>query len=58
MLIKKNNVETKMKTDKAFVHEMSIEDIQNALVELGELITSQEDALVELASIISGETEE
>lgn len=33
---------------------VSIEDIMNAMVELGELFAEQDDALVELAELIGG----
>lgn len=33
----------------------SIEDLMNALVELGELFAEQDDALVELAELLGGE---
>ena len=34
--------------------ELNIEDINNALVELGDLFAEQDDAIVELAEIIAG----
>lgn len=34
-------------------HRVNIDDIMNALVELGELFSEQDDALVELAELIA-----
>ncbi len=34
---------------------LSIDDIMNAIVELGELYAEQDDALVELAGLVEGE---
>ena len=35
-------------------HRVNIDDMMNALVELGELFAEQDDALVELAALIAG----
>lgn len=37
----------------AVAHGLSIDDIMNAIVELGELFAEQDDALVELAELIA-----
>lgn len=41
----------------AVVNGQGVEDLMNALVEIGELIAEQEDALVELAGMIEEEGE-
>lgn len=38
----------------AVKHEVNVDDLMNALVELGELFAEQDDALVELAELIGG----
>lgn len=53
MLIKKNDVAEKMKMDNALQSKTSIQEIQDALVELADLISTQDDALVELADILA-----
>lgn len=55
MLIKRNDIQQKMESDNAIADRMTIDDIQNALVELAELYSTQEDALVELAEIMTEE---
>nr|DAT33231.1 MAG TPA: hypothetical protein [Caudoviricetes sp.] len=53
MLIKKNDVAEKIKMDNALQSKNSIQEIQDALVELADLISTQDDALVELADILT-----
>lgn len=53
MLIKKNDVAEKIKMDNALQSKNSIQEIQDALVELADLISTQDDALVELADILA-----
>jgi hypothetical protein len=55
MLIKKNNITEKMRTDTALSLKMTIDEVQDALIELASMISDQDDALVELAGIIAEE---
>lgn len=55
MLIKKNDIGKKMELDKALAHGMTLEEVQDALVELAEMISNQDDALVELADVLTEE---
>nr|DAP77468.1 MAG TPA: hypothetical protein [Caudoviricetes sp.] len=55
MLIKKNNITEKMKTDTALSSKLTIDEVQDALIELASMISDQDDALVELARIIAEE---
>lgn len=57
MLIKKNDLLSKINHDNVRVAGLTMEDIQNALVELGELFSEQDDAIVELASVLMEEEE-
>nr|DAG23955.1 MAG TPA: hypothetical protein [Caudoviricetes sp.] len=58
MLIKKNNLSEKIRTDNALSSKLTLDDVQNALVELASLISDQDDALVELACILADNQEE
>ncbi len=58
MLIKKNNLSEKIRTDNALASKLTLDDVQNALVELASLISDQDDALVELACILADNQEE
>nr|DAR10169.1 MAG TPA: hypothetical protein [Caudoviricetes sp.] len=53
MLIKKNDIPEKMKTDNALSAKLTINEVQDALIELASMISDQDDALVELAGIIA-----
>jgi hypothetical protein len=53
MLIKKNDITEKMRTDAALSSKLTIDEIQDALIELASMISDQDDALVELAGIIA-----
>lgn len=55
MLIKRNNITEKIKTDTALSTKLTIDEIQDALIELASMISDQDDALVELAGIIAEE---
>lgn len=55
MLIKKNNIQSDMKLNDALATSFTLDEIQDALIELANLISEQDDALVELANIITAE---
>ena len=55
MLIKKNNLTAKMNRDNMNHQKMSLEDLENALMEIAEIIDTQDSALMELATLIDGE---
>ena len=55
MLIKKNNITEKMRTDAALSSKLTVDEIQDALIELAGLISDQDDALVEIAGILTEE---
>lgn len=55
MLIKKNDISEKMKTDNALSQKLTVDEIQDALIELAGLISDQDDAIVEIASILTEE---
>ena len=55
MLIKKNDLNEKIKTDQALSESLTIDEIMDALIELAEMISDQDDALVELADVLSNE---
>lgn len=52
------NLKDKATLENAFANSeqnaLSIDDVMNAIVELGELYAEQDDALVELAGLIEG----
>lgn len=52
------NLKDKATLENAFANSeqnaLSIDDVMNAIVELGELFAEQDDALVELAGLIEG----
>lgn len=52
------NLKDKAALENAFANSeqnaLSIDDVMNAIVELGELFAEQDDALVELAGLIEG----
>ena len=52
MLVKKNDLLSKINHDNARAADLTMEDIQNALIELGGLFSEQDDAIVELASVL------
>ena len=51
MLIKKNDITEKMRTDAALSSKLTIDE--DALIELAGLISDQDDALVEIAGILT-----
>lgn len=55
MLIKRNNLTAKINRDNARKQKTSLEDLQNALMEIAEIIDTQDSALMELATLIDGE---
>lgn len=55
MLIKRNDLNEKMKTDNALSKALTVDEIMDALIELAEMISDQDDAIVELADVLSNE---
>lgn len=55
MLVKKNDVQSNIKLNNALAANLTLNEIQDALIELANLISDQDDALVELANIITTE---
>ena len=55
MLIKKNDISEKMRTDNALSQKLKVDEIQDALIQLAGLISDQDDALVEIAGILTEE---